>query len=254
MKIKSGFLLSALFVAGMFRLLDAQDPVDAKEIVRKMDDNMRGLSNQSTMTMTVVRPDWQRSVSMKTWSKGKDFSLVLITAPAKDKGQVFLKRRSEMWNWVPAIDRVIKIPPSMMSQSWMGSDYTNDDLLKESSIVNDYTHTVTGSETINGYDCYRIELTPLPDAAVVWGKIILWISKKGFLQLKGEQYDEDGAIVTVQHSSKIKKMDDREIPTLMEVEPVNKKGHKTILEINTISYNNLLDQDFFSQQNMKKVR
>ena len=103
----------------MFRLLGARDPVDAKEIVRKMDDNMRGLSSRSTMTMTVVRPDWQRSVSMKIWSKGKDFSLVLITAPAKDKGQVFLKRTSEMWNWVPAIDRVIKIPPSMMSQSWM---------------------------------------------------------------------------------------------------------------------------------------
>jgi outer membrane lipoprotein-sorting protein len=196
-----------------------------------MDDHSRSASSQSEMTMTIVRPDWQRFISMKGWSKGRDLSLVIVTAPAKEKGQVFIKRKTEMWNWVPSIDRIIKVPPSMISQSWMGSDYTNDDLLRESSIVHDYTHALTGSETVNGYDCYKIELIPLPEAAVVWGKVIMWVSKKEYLNMKTEQYDEDGVLVNVHTASAVKKMNGRTIATVIDIVPVGKKGQKTVVEI-----------------------
>lgn len=104
---------------------------DITEIIKKADEKFRGTSSQGEMTMIIQRPTWSREVSMKNWTLGNDYSMIYITAPAKEKGQVFLKRHNEMWNWVPSIERMIKIPPSMMMQSWMGSDFTNDDLVRE---------------------------------------------------------------------------------------------------------------------------
>ena len=236
-------------------LLDAQNvSLTAKGIVKKADDKMRGKTSEGEMTMKVVRTKWSRTISMKTWSKGRDLSLILITAPAKEKGQVFLKLKTEMWNWIPSIERTIKIPPSMMMQSWMGSDFTNDDLLKESSIVKDYTHKIIGSDTISGLDCYKIELTPKEDAPVVWGKIISWISKNEFLNMKSEYYDEDAYLINVETASKIKKMDDRVIPTKFEIVPVEKKGNKTILEFKNLKFNKPINDNFFSKQNLKRVK
>ena len=167
----------------------------ADEIVKKADEKNRGQSSQGEMTMTITRPGWSRTVSMKSWQKGREYSMVLITGPAKDKGQVFLKIKTDMWNWVPSIDKMIKIPPSMMMQSWMGSDFTNDDLVRESSIVKDYTHKLLGKETIRDKECYKIELIPLENAAVTWGKLIMWITTDGFDQWKTESYDEDMKLV-----------------------------------------------------------
>jgi outer membrane lipoprotein-sorting protein len=226
----------------------------AKEIVKISDEKGRGQTSRAEMTMTIVRPDWTRSVSLKSWSKGTSYSLIYITAPAKEKGQVFLKRDKDMWNWVPSIERLIKVPPSLMMQSWMGSDFTNDDLVKESSIVVDYNQTLLGKETILGLECYKIELIPLNDAAVTWGKIITWITVNGFNQWKTEYYDEDMKLVYVMNASNIKKMGDREIPTHLEMEPVNKKGYKTILETTFIEFNQPILDNFFSQQNMKTVK
>jgi outer membrane lipoprotein-sorting protein len=234
-------------------IADAQN-LSAKEIVQKADEKVRGLSSYGELTMTIVRSDWTRSVSLKTWSKENNYSMILITAPAKEKGQVFLKRKNEMWNWVPSIAKLVKIPPSMMLQSWMGSDFTNDDLVKQSSIIVDYTHKLFGKESIRGLECYKIELIPLPNAPVVWGKVIMWISVAGYHQIKTESYDEDLQLVNIENGFQIKKMGDREIVTRMEVEPVNKKGNKTVLEINTMVFNQSINEDFFSQQNMKKVR
>ena len=118
---------------------------------------------------------------MKVWSLEPEYALVYITEPAKEKGMVTLKMDKEVWNWVPNIQRIIKIPPSMMLQSWMGSDFTNDDLVRQSSIVEDYNHKIISEEEYQGYDCYKIEMVPKPDAGVVWGKIITWISKKEYL-------------------------------------------------------------------------
>lgn len=228
--------------------------LSAKEIVKKANDKVNGTTSQGTMKMTIVRPDWSREVEMKSWSKGTDYYLIYITAPVKDKGQVFMKRQQDMWNWMPSINRMIKLPPSMMGQSWMGSDFTNDDLVRMNSIIDDFTHEIVGNETIDGLECYIIELIPKPEAAVVWGKIRLWISKNEFYELKGEYYDEDLSLVNTMTSSDIKLMGDRMLPSKTIMEPVDKPGNQTILESIDIIFDKPIDESFFSQQNMKNVR
>ena len=232
-------------------LISAQN---ATEIVRKANNLIMGKTSQGINKMTVIRPDWKREVTMKIWSKGNDYYLILITAPAREKGQVFLKRKNEMWNWIPSINRMIKIPPSMMSQSWMGSDFTNDDLLKEASIVKDYTHKIIGSDTIDGYDCYKIKLLPKPEAAVVWGKIITWIAKGKYYQLKTEFYDETGELINTQIGKNIKRMSNRTLPSVMEMIPADKEGFKTVIELIDIKFNKNIPDRFFSLQNMKRIR
>lgn len=142
----------------------------------------------------------------------------------------------------------------MMSQGWMGSDYTNDDILKESSIVVDYNHTLAGEEEVNGSMCYKIRMIPKENAAVVWGKVITWISKENFNQLKAEYYDEDGELVRTELLSEVKNVDNRMIPTHIEVIPEDEEGKKTVLELNEARFNRNITDGFFSQQNMKRVR
>lgn len=247
MKIK---LLSAILFL-IAALVSAQD---IKEIVRKSDEKFRGSSSTGSFSMTIERPSWSRTISMKSWTLGSEYSMIYVTAPAKEKGQVFLKRKNEMWNWVPSIERMVKIPPSMMMQSWMGSDFTNDDLVRESSIVQDYTHKLLGEETVADYLCYKIELIPFEDAPVVWGKVLMWISKKDYLWLKAEFYDEDGLLVNTEILSDVKRMDDRMIPCRMEMIPADKKGQKTIMIFENTDFDVPLKEDFFSIQNMKKIK
>lgn len=226
----------------------------AKEIIQKADEKNRGTSSKGIMSMTIIRPKWERTIVMKNWSKGDDNFMIYISEPAKEKGQVFLKVGKEMWNYVPTISRMIKIPPSMMMQSWMGSDFTNDDLVKQSSIVVDYNHRLLGEEVLREQNCYKIELIPLPDAPVVWGKIISWITKDGFNLWKNEYFDEDGYLQNIENGYDIKKMGDRTIPTKFEMIPVDDEGKKTIMQIIEVEYNIDIDDNFFSKQNMKKVR
>lgn len=228
--------------------------INIEEIVRQADEKFRGTSSKGELTMIIERPSWSRTVSMKNWTLGNDYSLIYITEPAKEKGQVFLKRDKEMWNWVPNIERMIKIPPSMMMQSWMGSDFTNDDLVKESSMADDYNQKLLGYEVIEGYNCYKIELIPHVDAAVVWGKVIMWISKDELHWLKAEFYDEDGYLVNTEILSDIKKMDDRVMPTRLEMIPADEEGHKTIMIFDKIDFDVDIKESFFSQQNMKRIR
>ncbi len=242
-----------LFFFGIM-ILSVTNAQDAKEIVKKANDLAMGKTSRGTMTMTIERPTWSRTVSMKSWSMGNDYYMILITEPARDKGQVFLKRGSDMWNYIPSINRMIKIPPSMMSQSWMGSDFTNDDLVKMNSIVEDYDHTITGSENVGGYDCFKIQLIPHDDAAVVWGKIILWIDKDEYYEMKVEYYDEDMKLVTIQTAGNIKQFGDRKLPSYMEMIPVDKPGQKTIINTDEAEFNVEIPESFFSQQNMKQVK
>ena len=226
---------------------------EALEIIKKVDQKQRGDYSEQEMKMTIQRPEWERSISLKSWSKGTKFSLILITAPAKEKGQVFLKRDNEMWNWVPSIERMIKIPPSMMMQSWMGSDFTNDDLVRESSIVNDYHHQLVGEEEIDGAICWKLQLKPKEDAPVVWGKIIAWIDKD-YNQRKVEYYDEDEYLVNIMNLKNIKMMDDREIPTRWEMIPADEEGNMTLIELIDAKFDKPIPESYFSQQNMKRVR
>jgi len=234
--------------------ISASHAQSAKEIVDKANELLRAKSSYNEITMKVIKPDWQREMDMKIWSLEPDYALVLITKPAKDKGTVTLKRKKEVWNWIPSVQRVIKIPASMMLQSWMGSDFTNDDLVRQSSIVEDYNHSIIGEEEFGGYNCYKIQLIPKPEAGVVWGKIITWISKDGYLQLKAEYYDEDEFLIKTMTGSKIKKMGGRTIPAYWEMIPEDTPGQKTIFEYHDIKFNIKTKTSFFSQQNMKRVR
>jgi outer membrane lipoprotein-sorting protein len=242
--------LLAVFFFSM-NLVNAQD---AAEIIRRAEDKLRGASSYSELKMTVVRPEWSREVEMKSWSVGTEKSLILITGPARDKGVAFLKRDQEIWNWQPTIDRTIKMPPSMMMQSWMGSDFTNDDLVRESSILKDYDHRILGEEMIGDRKCWKIELQPKADAAVVWGKIVMWIDKTDYLQLKTTFYDEDDYLVNTMQGKAIKLLGGKLLPSIMEVIPAEEEGHKTILEYIRLDFDVNLKEDFFSVQNMKRVR
>jgi outer membrane lipoprotein-sorting protein len=227
---------------------------DARDIVRKADERAKGKTSQADMTIQIVRPTWTREMNMKTWGKGNDFAMILLTSPVKDKGTVFLKRKKEVWNWVPSIERNIKLPPSMMSQSWMGTDFTNDDLVKEASIVEDYNHSIIGEEILQDRNCYKIQLIPKPEAAVVWGKIILWIDKKDFLMLKVEYYDEENILVNTMTTSDIKILGGKLLPSKMEMIPADKKGNKTVLIYNSLLFDKEISDDFFSTQNMQRVK
>ena len=225
----------------------------AAEIIKKAEDRMRGKSLYAEMKITTVRPKWSREMTMKSWTKGDDNSLILITGPSKDKGIVYLKRNREMWNWMPSIERSIKMPPSMMMQSWMGTDFNNDDLVRESSTVKDYTHKIVGEENIENRNCWKIELIPKPEAAVVWGKVIIWIDQKDYMQLKTQQFDEDDYLINTMMSTGIKMMDGKLLPTKMTLIPEEKKGQKTIMEYLSMKFEIDVDDNFFSIQNMKKI-
>jgi outer membrane lipoprotein-sorting protein len=226
----------------------------AAEIVRKADEKMRGASSYAEITMTIVKPDWSRSVSMKAWSFRKEYGLVLITDPERDRGTVTLKRKNEVWNWLPGIERVIKIPPSMMLQSWLGSDFTNDDLVKESSLVDDYTQTISGDSVIAGRQCYKITLIPKESAPVVWGKVVLFITREGYLELRSEMYDEEGALSRILTAGRIRTIGSRTLPTYWEMRPADKPNQKTVLEYKVWRFDIPISESFFSEQNMRRVR
>ena len=231
-----------------------QEPaLTAKQVVRKATDNVRGESSQSELIVRIVRPTWQREMTLKTWTQGDQYAMILVKSPVKDEGVAFLKRDKEVWNWVPVLERAIKLPPSMMTQSWMGTDFTNDDLVKESSMVEDYEHSFAGDTTIGNRDCYVIQMTPKPEAAIVWGKLILCIDKKDFLELHSKFYDEDGELINIMNSSAIKRMDGRLIPTYLEMVPAAKRNQKTVLIYTNISFNKSIPTSFFTLQQMKKL-
>ena len=227
---------------------------EALQIIKQSDFQMRGDASYSEITMNIIRPTWTRSMSMKSWTKGLDLSLVLVTAPAKDKGSSSLKRRKEMWNWIPAIERVVKIAPSMLGQSWMGSDFSNDDLINQSSIVVDYDHQIVTDETIDNDPSWVIDAFAKPDAPVVWNKVRLWISKESYLQRKVEFYDEFDELINTMSTFDIKQLGGRAIATRMEMIPADKPGNKTEMITHQAQFNFVIDDGFFSQRQMKKLR
>jgi outer membrane lipoprotein-sorting protein len=219
-----------------------------------MDSKLRGAQSRADITMTIVRPSWERSIRMKTWSLGTEYSMILITEPARDQGIAYLKRDNEIWNWVPNIGRTIKLPPSMMMQSWMGSDFTNDDLVRESSVVTDYTHSFGEDADIDGYQTYQVILTPKPDAPVVWGEVRTWVTREEYIQLKTEFYDEEGYLVSTMQASEIKDFQGRKLASRMEMIPLDEPGNKTILTYNDLSFEEAITESFFNVQQMRRLR
>lgn len=227
---------------------------EAKDIVKKADEKVKGNTSFSSITIQTIRPSWSREITVKAWTKGNDYSAILVVTPAKEKGIVYLKRKKEVWNWIPSIERTIKMPPSMMNQSWMGTDFTNDDLVKEASILEDYNHTFLDDIVITKRICHRIQLLPKPKASVVWGKLIMCIDKKDYLMLHVDYYDEDGKLVNTMVGSDIRILGNRLLPARIEMIPADKKGYKTILLYNSVSYDMVLEDSFFTTQNITRIK
>jgi len=225
-----------------------------KEIIKIADERLRGKSSYAEMTITIVRPKWEKKMELKSWSRGTDYSVSLVTRPAKEKGSVFLKRKKEAWNYLPTIERTIKLPPSMMTQNWMGTDFTNDDLIKQSSMVVDYTHKIVGTEIIENLNCWKLELIPTENASVVWGKLNVWIDKKDYMQLKIEFYDEDLEIVNRMVGSKINEYNGKKLPSRLEFYPLDDEGNKTVIEYKVWNFDVSIPENYFSTQYVSRLK
>ncbi len=240
-----------VFIFLNFSFIYSQSPL---EIIKIADSRLRGNSSYSEITITIVRPKWEKKMSVKSWSRGTDYSVSLVTSPAKEKGSVFLKRKKEAWNYLPTIERTIKLPPSMMTQNWMGTDFTNDDLIKQSSMVVDYNHKIIGTEIIENLNCWKLELIPTEEASVVWGKLIVWIDKKDFMQLKTEFYDEDLEIVNKMVGSNIEVFNNKKLPSILEYYPLDEEGNKTVIEYNIWDFNVSIPENYFSTQYVSRLK
>ena len=228
---------------------------DANEILKKSEEKIKGIkSSYQEMMIKIVRPKWSKEMTMKGWSIGEDYFTSVVLSPAKEKGIVFLKRENEVWNYIPSIERTIKLPPSMMMQNWMGTDFTNDDLVQRSSITDDYTNTIIGNEIIDGLDCWIIELIPNEDAAVVWGKLVMWIDKRDYMQLKTQFFDEYDEMVSIMTGKAIKNFDGKKLPAIIEFVPLDKEGNKTIVERLVWKFDIDINERFFLPNYMKNLR
>ena len=253
MKTQKIFFLATLVIAFITISSFNSTAQDSHEILDRMEYNMRGDASYSEMTMETVRPRYTREISMKSWSLGDDYALVYVTAPAREEGTSTLKRGNDMWSYDPNVDRTIRMPPSMMSQSWMGSDFTNDDLVSGTSTVDDFDHQLLGTETVDGHECYKIELKPHPETPVVYEEIIYWVSKEHYLPVKVENYDDFGELASTINFSDFKTMDGRTVPAVMEMIPEDKEEHKTIITQHKVEFDIDISQQFFSVENLTSI-
>jgi outer membrane lipoprotein-sorting protein len=231
------------------------DSTLARRIAEHADTLMRGSSNSSTYRMTIERPDWTRSITMDSWERGKDLNYMEVTDPPRDLGTAYLKRDGQMWTFLPNIERTVKIPPSMMMDSWMGSDLTNDDLLNESSLFDDYDHELIGADTLGGVPAWHVRLIPHEDAAVVWERIEVWVRQSDFMLMRDEYYDEKGRKVRTMFYEEVKTLDGREIPTRWVLQPhLKKQGNRTVLEILAVDFDVKISDRYFTRQHLERSR
>ena len=249
---KMVIILSIFFLLPLAQFDAHADPLTAKEIIKKVEELMRGESAHSVMEMTIVNPKWERTLTMENWEVGRKKTLVRILSPKKEEGVGSLKIDYQMWNYLPRVERVIKIPPSMMMSSWMGSDFTNDDLVKESSVVEDYTHELAGTVEVSGEKAYRVEAVPKPDAPVVWGKLVFYVRESDYVPLRQEYFSESGELVRYLDFRDIRVIGRRTLPTLWEMVPVGKKGKKTAVKLIDIEFDLPLPDELFTLRNLKK--
>ena len=245
-----GALLIGVIVRGPL-VAGAQEP-SAQEIVDRAESALWGKTLQAQLTMTVTTPRWTRTLELSAWIERPRRSFIRILAPAKEAGIGSLRIGAEMWNYLPTVERTIKIPPSMMLQPWMGSDFTNDDLVKESSLLNDYTHRTIARDTAAGAPVYVVESTPKPDAAVVWGKVIMRVRRADFLPVREEFYDERGTLVRVMTFSEIKTLGGRLIPTKWEMRPTGKPDNATTSVMTRATFDAPIAADIFTQRNLER--
>jgi outer membrane lipoprotein-sorting protein len=224
----------------------AAEAVDPAALVAAGFNHYRGKASESTVEMTIHRPTWERTMRMDAWTRGTSESLIRLTAPAKDAGNGTLKKGHEMWTYNPKVNRVVKLPPALMSQSWMGSDFSNNDLAKSDSIINDYTHTLKGSETHEGHTIYHIESLPKPEAPVVWGLQVLKIRDDHVIVYQ-EFFDEDGVSVKRMTAHEIQMMDGRMFPKIWKMQETDKAEQYTQLTYLSINFLETLPDRTFTR-------
>lgn len=252
MRIRIVCLLCLIMLAPLHGLAQHTN-IDAKAIVKAALDHWRGESSYSEMRMIIHRPDWQREMAMRSWTQGSTHSLVRITAPNKDAGTATLLIDGEMWTFAPKINRIIKIPSAMMSQSWMGSDFSNNDIAKAEEIVNQYEHTLLAQRQQDGMTVYEIEARPHDDAAVVWGKEILTV-RDDYLLLSHAFYDQSGVLVKTLQTTKIEQMGGRLMPAIQRVTQADKPEEWTEVQLTQVRFDEPMPSWLFTQSNLRNPR
>ena len=251
--IKAPFwLASASLLLAAVLVPSISHATTAKEILEKVDDLWRGKSSFAEMTMDVVTEHYERTMKLKAWSLGKEDSLFIITYPPKDRGVATLKAGNDIWNYLPRVNRVIRVPTSMMMANWMGSHFTNDDLVKESRMSEDYTSEVTFEGNRDGDDIYELTLFPKPEAPVVWGRIVITVFQETLLPLRSLYYDEDGKLSRTMTFDGVKTLGGRLVPTVMILVPEDKPDEKTVITYESLELGLGLTKDFFSRSTLTR--
>jgi len=249
MNKRSFFLLILLVIPA----LGTAEERDAKSIVRDAIDHWRGVSSYTEMTMIIHRPDWERSMTMRAWTKGDDHSLVRVIEPKKDRGNGTLTDDNSMWSYSPKINRVIKIPSSMMGQSWMGSDFSNKDVARADEIVDEYEHSLLSTEEVDGIVIYEIEALPHEDAAVVWGSEVLRI-REDHVVLEHSFFDQDGELVKSLQTMTIADMGGRTIAKRQRMNKADKPDEWTEIQVIEVDYDVELNDSLFTLSNLRNPR
>jgi len=239
-----------LFIFLFWGLVADVKAQDAQILVKDSFNYMRGETSVSTVVMTIHRPDWQRTMMIKAWTKGQEDSIFRIISPPRDHGNGTLKRGREMWMYNPKVNRVIKIPPSMMSQAWMGSDFSNNDLSKTESLIEDYTHTVIGTETHEGGKVYIIKSMPKPEAPVVWGMQKLKIREDHIFLAQGF-YDEDLQLVKIMTTLQIQMLGGKLYPKVWKMQKADVIDEYTVLEYKELVFDKDMPDRLFTLSSLK---
>ncbi len=245
----AGFLMIA--IPSIIPAYAQNNELTAEDILNRVDDLYRGDSSMGMMTMEIVTEHWSRTLSMDFWTKDKDRSLFKILSPKKEKGTATLRSGNDIWNYLPKVNRTIKVPSSMMSSAWMGSHFSNDDLVRESRMADDYDFEITFEGEKDGLDVIEITCIPLPDAAIVWGKVLLTVTDGDYIPLSMLYYDEDLVLKRTMTFSDLNDIDGQEIPTKMVMVPSDKENESTTVTYNEITFDVEIDDDFFSLRNLQ---
>ncbi len=242
-------LLSACLIPAVVQA----DSIDPRALIQKAMDHWRGLSSYSEMTMTIHRPDWERSMSMQSWTKGDETSLVRVTAPKKDAGNGTLIKGNQMWSFSPKINRIIKIPSSMMGQGWMGSDFSNKDISKSTEIIDDYDHRLLETREQDGHTLYVIESVPHEDAAVVWGREVL-IIRDDYILLEQQFWDQDNQLLKTMQATQIKQLGGRMVASIIRMGKIENPEEWTEMSVQAIEFNLSQPDSLFTLSNLRNPR
>ena len=228
------------------------ESLDTEQILDNVDDLYRSNASHGIITLSVITVNWQRTLTLEQWSKDEDKSLIKVLKPKKEKGLATLRVDKNVWNYMPKVKRVVKIPSSMMSSSWMGSHFTNDDLVKQSRMAEDYTFSITFEGMRDGEEVVEITCIPNKEAAVVWGKVEVVVYREDFIPLKIIYYDEDLKVSRKLEFSNIQTLDNKKMPLKMKMIPEDEPGESTTIQWQEIKFDLAISDDFFSLHNLQR--